>query len=53
MVFGNDISFAIPVVALSGIFGGIAPDIDHDNSRPIRIILIGPQSLFQPNLVAV
>ena len=35
--------FAIPVVALSGIFGGIAPDIDHDNSRPIRIILIGPQ----------
>ena len=30
--------FGIPVVALSGIVGGIAPDIDHDNSRPIRII---------------
>ena len=45
-LFGSSISwylgmispFAIPVVALSGIFGGIAPDIDHDNSRPIRII---------------
>ena len=30
--------YGIPVVVLSGMVGGIAPDIDHDNGRPIRII---------------
>ena len=30
--------YGMPIVALSGVFGGIAPDIDHDKSIPIRII---------------
>ena len=27
-----------PIIAAAGIFGGIAPDLDHDQGRPIRII---------------
>ena len=27
-----------PIVCLAGIFGGIAPDLDHDHGRPIRIM---------------
>jgi len=27
-----------PIVAIAGIFGGIAPDLDHDHGRPIKIM---------------
>ena len=27
-----------PIVCLAGVFGGIAPDLDHDHGRPIRIM---------------
>ena len=39
-----------PIIALAGIFGGIAPDIDHDHGRPIRI-LFRWTSLIVPSLL--
>jgi membrane-bound metal-dependent hydrolase YbcI (DUF457 family) len=30
--------YGIPAVALSGVAGGIAPDVDHDHSRPTGIL---------------
>ena len=40
-----------PMIALFGIFGGIAPDIDHDQGRPIRILSQWSTLLIPPLLI--
>jgi hypothetical protein len=39
-----------PIVAIAGIFGGIAPDLDHDHGRPIRI-MFGISAVLIPLLL--
>ena len=39
-----------PIVCFAGVFGGIAPDLDHDHGRPIRI-LFNISAIFVPMIV--
>ena len=41
---------SLPFTLIAGIFGGIAPDIDHDHGRPIRIIF-GWTAVLIPSLI--
>ena len=41
---------SLPFTLIAGMFGGIAPDIDHDHGRPIRIIF-GWTAALIPSLI--